>query len=83
MLIEQIVEFELRGHGPPGRICTSITAYLYDMTKQKSLRNIVEWIILLLTAAILQEQCTLLPPTWTKSRTNLTQKCKVLIAFWT
>ena len=25
MLIEQNIEFELRGHGPPSRTCTSIT----------------------------------------------------------
>ena len=33
MLIEQIIELQLRGPGPPGRTCTSITSYLYDKTK--------------------------------------------------
>ena len=33
MLIEQIIEFELRGPGPPGHICTLITAYFHDETK--------------------------------------------------
>ena len=28
MLIEQSIEFELRGPGPPGRTCTPITGYL-------------------------------------------------------
>ena len=34
MLIEQIIsEFELRGPGPPGRICTPITAYFHEQNK--------------------------------------------------
>ena len=33
MLIEQIVEFQLRGPGPPGLTCTSISGYFYDKTK--------------------------------------------------
>ena len=53
MLIELSIEFELRGLG-------SLVAHVQlqlaiFMTKQKSLRNIVEWIILLFTAKILQE----------------------------
>ena len=39
MFIEQIIEFELRGPRPPGRICTSTTGYFHDITKQKSLKN--------------------------------------------
>ena len=34
MLIEQIIEFELREPGPPGRIRTPITGYLHDKTKK-------------------------------------------------
>ena len=45
MLIEQIIEFELREPRPPGRICTYTTGSFHDMTKQKSLRTIVKWII--------------------------------------
>ena len=45
MLIEQIIEFELRGPGPPGRTCTPTTGY-FLMTKQKSLRKIFDWIII-------------------------------------
>ena len=37
MLIEQIIEFQLRGPGPPGCICTPATGYF--MTKQKSLEE--------------------------------------------
>ena len=33
MLIEQIVEFQCRGPGPPGLTCTSITGYFHDQTK--------------------------------------------------
>ena len=62
MLIKQIIEFELSASGPPGRICTSTTSYFHDMTKQKSLRNIVEWIILLFTAKKLQEALYLTAP---------------------
>ena len=32
MLIEQIIEFQLRGPGPPGRTCT-ISGKLHDKTK--------------------------------------------------
>ena len=53
MLIEQIIECELRKPGPTGHIYTFTTGYFHDMTKQKSPRNIVVWIILLFTAKIL------------------------------
>ena len=33
MLIEQIIEFELRGPGLLGRTCTPTTGYFYDKTK--------------------------------------------------
>ena len=33
MLIEQIIEHQLRGPGPPGQTCTLITGYFYDKTK--------------------------------------------------
>ena len=33
MLIEQIVELQWRGPGPPGLTCTSITGYFHDKTK--------------------------------------------------
>ena len=46
MLIEQITKFELKEPGPPHRIFTSTTGYFHDMTKQKCLTNIVEWLIL-------------------------------------
>ena len=33
MLIEQIVELQLRGPEPPDLTCTSITGYFHDKTK--------------------------------------------------
>ena len=44
MFIQQVIEFESRAPGPPGRIRT-LTAGNF-LTKQKSLRNIFEWIII-------------------------------------
>ena len=41
-LIEQNIEFEWRGPGPPGRTCTPITVNF--TTNKKSLTNIFEWI---------------------------------------
>ena len=40
MLIEQIIEFELKGPGPPGRTCTPKTGYFYDN------KNFFKWIII-------------------------------------
>ena len=33
MLIKQIIEFQLRGPGPPCRTCTPITGQLHDKQK--------------------------------------------------
>ena len=33
MLIILVIEFELRGPGPPERICAPISGYFYDKTK--------------------------------------------------
>ena len=33
MLIEQTIELQLRGAGPPGRTSTPITGYFHDKTK--------------------------------------------------
>ena len=44
MLIERIIELQLRGQGPPGeRVLLSPVIF---MTKQKSLKKIFEWIII-------------------------------------
>ena len=64
MLIEQNIEFEVRGHGPLGRICIPTAGYFYDKTK--ILRNIFELVISLFLK-YRRRQCTLLPPAWIKS----------------
>ena len=71
MLIEQIIEFELRVPKPPGRTFTPITGYFHDKTKisQKNLR--VDCYLLL---KYCRRQCTLLPPTWAKSLTKFNPK---------
>ena len=44
MLIEQIIELQLRGPGPLGeRILLQLVIF---MTKQKSLKKIFEWIMI-------------------------------------
>ena len=59
MLIEQIIEFELREPGPTGRSCTNKTGYFHDKTKifKKNLR--VDHYLLL---KILQETMYLTSP---------------------
>ena len=66
MLSEQIVEHQLRGPGPQGLTCTSITDYFHDkaIIAKENLRLGFHLLLKCCT-----RQCTLLPPTWTKSRT--------------
>ena len=66
MLIEQIIELQLRGPGRTGQTCTPITGYFRDKTiiSKENLR--VDYYVLLKCCT---RQCTLLPPTWTKSLT--------------
>ena len=58
MLVEQIVELQLTGPGPPGLTCISITGYFYDKTKI-SKENLRVGFRLLLKCCT--RQCTLLP----------------------
>ena len=67
MLIEQIVELQLRGPGPPGLTCIFITGYFHDKTKICK-ENLQVGFHLLLKCS--KRQCALLPPTWTKSLTT-------------
>ena len=59
MLIEQIIEFELRGPGPPGCTCAPITGYFHDKTNilpvNNNLLKSCEWIRLLFNVKILHE----------------------------
>ena len=69
MLIEQ--NFELRGPGPPGRICTHITSCFYDKTiiSEENIR-----LDCYLRRKYCRRQCTLLSPTWAKSLTKFNPK---------
>ena len=69
MLIELIIEFQLRGPGPPGRI--PITGYFYNKTKISKQNLRVNYYFLL---KYRRRQCTLLSPTWAKSLTNFNPK---------
>ena len=69
MLIEQI--FELRGPGAPGRICTSKTGCFYHKTIISKENFRLDCYSLL---KYCRRECTLLPPTWTKSLTKFNPK---------
>ena len=47
MLIEQIIELQLRGPGPPGRTYTPITGYFHDKTKISKENLRVDYYLLL------------------------------------
>ena len=69
MLIEQI--FELRGPGPPGRICTLITGRIHDKTIIFKENNRLDCYLPL---KYCRRQCTLLAHTWAKSLTKFNPK---------
>ena len=64
MLIEQTIELQLRGPGPPGRTYTPIIGYFHDKTKISKENLRVDYYLQLKCS---KKQRTLLPPTWTKS----------------
>ena len=67
MLIEQIIEFELGGPGPPGRTCTPTTDHFHDKTKISKEDLRVDYFIIFWK--ILQEAMHLTSPNWAKSLT--------------
>ena len=69
MLIEQI--FELRGPGPPSRICTPVTGCFHDKTLLSKENMRVDCYLLL---KYCRRQCILLPPTWAESLTIFNPK---------
>ena len=71
MLIERIIEFELRGPGTLGRTYTSITGYFHDKTKICKETVRVDYYLLL---KYCRKQCTVLYPTWAKSRTKFNSR---------
>ena len=70
MLIEQIIEFELRGLGPPGRTCA--LQLIISMTKQISQSKVFEWSIIY--SKLLQDAMYLTSPIWAKSLTKFNPK---------
>ena len=66
MLIERIIDLQLRGAGPLGRTCTPITGYCHYKTKISKENLRVDYYLLLKCC---KRQFTLLSPTWTRSPT--------------
>ena len=60
MLIERIIELQLRELGPPDQTCTPITGYFHDKTKISKENLRVDYYLLLKCST---RQCALLPPT--------------------
>ena len=79
MLIEQTIEIELRGPGPPGRTCTP--KLVIFITKQKSLKEDLRMHYYLLLKYC-RRQCIIFPPTWAKSLTKFNTKMQDLNVFW-
>ena len=78
MLIEQ--NFELRGHGPHGRIRTTITGCFYDKTKI-SMENLR--VDCYLPLKYCRRNVLYFPLPGPNYLQNLTPKCKILNRFWT
>ena len=81
MIIEQTIQFELRGPGLPGRTCTSLIGYFQDktITSQENIR--VDYY---LPQKYCRRQCNLLPLTWAKSLTKFNPKMQDFKrAYWT
>ena len=66
MLIEQIIELQLKGPEPPGQTCTPITGYFHEKAKFSTENLRVDYYLQLKCC---KRQCTLFFPTWTKSLT--------------
>ena len=71
MLIEQIIEFELRWPGPCSRTYTLTTVYFHDKTKICKENFRVDYYLLL---NYCWRQCIPFFPTWAKSLTKFNTK---------
>ena len=71
MLIEQIIEFELRGPGPFGRACALLLVFFSLQNKNLKRKSSSG---LLFSAKTLQEAMYLISSTWAKSLTKLNPK---------
>ena len=77
MLIEQIIEFEVRGLGPTGRTYAPTAGYFHDNTKISKEYLQVDYFYYLLLKYCMW-QCALLP----KSLTKFNRKFKILKVLW-
>ena len=77
MLIEQILG--LRGPGPPGRVCTSITDCFRDKTIIFKENNRIGYLLLNIAGGNVLYS----PLPGPNHLQNLTPKCKILNVFWT
>ena len=75
MLVKQILEFELRGHGPPSRACTLTTGYFHDKANLS-----VDYYLLL---KYYTKQCTVsnFSQPGPNHLQNLIPKCKIFNVF--
>ena len=79
--MEQIIKFELRGPGPPGRTCTPTECYFHDKAKNSKEYFQMDYYLLV---KYCRKQYTLLPPIPGQNYLqNLTPKCKIINVFWT
>ena len=80
MLIEQIIEFELRGPGPSGHTCVHITNQFHDKTKMSTENLQVDYYLRL---KYCRRQRTLHPLSGPNHLQNFIPKCKILSVFST
>ena len=78
MLIEQIIEFELRWPGPCSRTYTLATGYFHDKTTMSTANLRVDYLQL----KYCWRQCTSLFLLGPNHLQNLTPKCKILHILW-
>ena len=80
MLIEQVIEFQLKGPWPLGRSCTPTTGQFYDTTKisNENLRGGYY-----LGLKYCRRRCNLLLQHGPNHLQNLSPKCKILNVHWT
>ena len=78
MLIEQNIEFELKGPGPLSQTCTPKLGYFHDKSKISEANTCV-----IIHLIILQEAMYLASSTWPSHFQNLTPKFKILNVLWT
>ena len=75
MLIEQVIEFQLKGPRPPGVTCTAVTVYFHDKTKVSKKKLRVDYHLLLKYCT---RHCALLSSIWAKSLTKFNTKMQNL-----